>query len=118
MANFQIQLRNDTAANWSSSNPVLASGEMGVDITSGNYKIGDGATHWNSLNFSGGHDFISTVSGSLQSGINAKADTSYVSSVSGTLQSDVNTRATVTYVDNKVASISGTTTDLMKYFLV
>jgi hypothetical protein len=103
MANFQIQLRNDTAANWNSSNPVLASGEMGVDINSGNYKVGDGVAHWNSLHFSGGYDFISTVSGSLQS--------------------DVNTRATVTYVDNKVASVSGTgggvsTTDLMKYFLV
>jgi hypothetical protein len=45
----QIQLRRDTAANWTSINPILAEGEMGVDTTVNEVKIGDGVTHWNLL---------------------------------------------------------------------
>ncbi len=45
----KIQFRRDTAANWSSTNPVLASGELGLVTDTGAYKIGDGATAWNSL---------------------------------------------------------------------
>jgi hypothetical protein len=47
----QIQLRSDTQANWESVNPVLAEGEAGInlDLESGNMKIGDGVTAWNSL---------------------------------------------------------------------
>jgi hypothetical protein len=47
--NGPIQLRRDTSANWTSSNPVLAAGELGWDITSNRVKIGDGTTAWNSL---------------------------------------------------------------------
>ena len=44
-----IQLRNDTAANWTSVNPILALGELGVETDSvpQRHKLGDGATHWN-----------------------------------------------------------------------
>ena len=45
----QIQLRNDTAANWTSANPVLAQGELGVERDTRLYKIGNGSTAWNSL---------------------------------------------------------------------
>lgn len=46
----QWQLRRDTAANWSSVNPVLADGEIGVvKDASRQLKIGDGVTAWNSL---------------------------------------------------------------------
>lgn len=45
----KILLRRDTAANWGSENPILASGEIGIDLTSGRFKIGDNATAWNSL---------------------------------------------------------------------
>ena len=45
----QIKLRRDTAANWSSANPVLAQGEPGYDLTSKRLKIGDGVTAWNVL---------------------------------------------------------------------
>jgi hypothetical protein len=45
----QIQLRNDTAANWTSANPVLAQGEMGIETDTKKFKIGDGVTAWNSL---------------------------------------------------------------------
>lgn len=45
----RIQLRHDTAANWTSTNPVLAVGEAGVETDTKNVKYGDGTTAWNSL---------------------------------------------------------------------
>jgi len=45
----RIQLRRDTAANWSSTNPTLAQGEIGIDLTNNKIKIGNGSTAWNSL---------------------------------------------------------------------
>jgi hypothetical protein len=47
-----IQLRRDTAANWTSSNPTLAQGEMGVETDTAKYKIGDGTTAWATLSYS------------------------------------------------------------------
>lgn len=49
----QIQLRNDIAANWTSTNPVLAVGEMGVETDTDQFKLGDGVTAWNSLGYGG-----------------------------------------------------------------
>ena len=45
-------LRNDTSENWSTANPVLQLGELGIDTTEKKIKIGDGSTHWNDLDFS------------------------------------------------------------------
>lgn len=45
----RIQLRRDTAANWTAANPVLASGEVGVELDTKGLKVGDGSTAWNSL---------------------------------------------------------------------
>jgi hypothetical protein len=47
----QIQLRNDSTAGWAADNPVLAQGEIGVDTTLGQMKIGDGTSTWSQLNF-------------------------------------------------------------------
>jgi hypothetical protein len=49
----QIQLRNDTAANWTSNDPVLAVGEMGVETDTDLFKLGDGATAWTALGYGG-----------------------------------------------------------------
>lgn len=51
--------RRDTAANWTAANPVLAAGEIGVELGATpegtQFKIGDGVTPWNALPyFSGG----------------------------------------------------------------
>lgn len=45
----QIQFRRGTAAQWSATNPVLAAGELGYETDTGNFKIGNGTTAWNSL---------------------------------------------------------------------
>ena len=58
-----IQLRRDTAANWASVNPVLASGQPGYDTTNKILKVGDGSTAWASLTgIGGGTGTVSTVS--------------------------------------------------------
>ena len=44
-----IQLRRDTAANWTSADSVLAVGELGLEVDTGKFKVGDGATAWTSL---------------------------------------------------------------------
>jgi len=47
-----IQLRRDTAANWTSANPVLAQGELGLETDTSRYKIGNGSSAWSSLSYS------------------------------------------------------------------
>lgn len=44
-----IQHRRDTAANWTATNPTLASGEIGYETDTGKFKMGDGATAWAGL---------------------------------------------------------------------
>lgn len=51
--NIRIQLRNDTAENWTTQNPVLLKGEMGVEIDTGKTKIGNGTDDWKTLKYSG-----------------------------------------------------------------
>ena len=46
----RIQLRRDTTANWVSTNPILKSGEVGLDMTLGKIKAGfNDTTRWNDL---------------------------------------------------------------------
>ena len=51
--NIRIQLRNDTAENWNTKNPLLLKGEMGVEIDTGKTKIGNGTARWKDLKYSG-----------------------------------------------------------------
>ena len=47
----QIQMRRDTASNWTSNNPTLAAGEWGLETDTDKFKIGNGSTAWNSLGY-------------------------------------------------------------------
>jgi len=46
-----IQIRRDTASNWTSTNPTLASGELGFETDTEKLKLGDGSTAWTSLSY-------------------------------------------------------------------
>ena len=50
MAN-RIQLRRDGAQQWANVNPILAQGELGIEIDTSRLKVGDGVTSWNSLKY-------------------------------------------------------------------
>ena len=52
MASYKVQVRQDTTANWTTQNPVLLKGEMGVEFQTNGataWKVGDGTTRWASL---------------------------------------------------------------------
>lgn len=49
----QIQLRRGTAVQWSTNNPVLAQGEMAVELDTSRFKIGNGVDAWNDLPYGG-----------------------------------------------------------------
>jgi len=48
----KIQLRRDTAAQWSAVNPILGDGEVCIERDTKRFKIGDGVSRWNSLTYS------------------------------------------------------------------
>jgi len=45
----RIQLRRGTAAQWTSANPTLSSGEVGVETDTLRVKVGNGTAKWNAL---------------------------------------------------------------------
>lgn len=47
----KIQVRRDTAANWTSNNPALLAGEQGFETDTGKTKFGDGSTAWTGLSY-------------------------------------------------------------------
>lgn len=53
MSLIQMQFRRGTAAQWTSANPVLADGELGLEKDTRLFKIGDGTTAWNALAYGG-----------------------------------------------------------------
>ena len=50
---IQLQFRRDTCQNWANTNPVLASGEMGIELDTHMFKIGDGIAPWVNLAYGG-----------------------------------------------------------------
>jgi hypothetical protein len=50
----RLQQRRDTAANWTSNNPTLAAGEIGLETDTAKFKIGNGSTAWSSLAYANG----------------------------------------------------------------
>ena len=50
-ANVIIQFRRGTASEWTSADPTLASGEVGLETDTNKMKIGDGSTAWTSLSY-------------------------------------------------------------------
>lgn len=87
----QIQIRRGTAAQWTSTNPTLASGEQGFETDTGKVKIGNGSTAWNSLAYIGAGTVTSVTAGTGLSG--------------GTITSS----GTIA-IDSTVATLTGTQT--------
>ena len=93
--NVKFLLRNDTSTNWTSANPVLSKGEMGIETDTRKHKFGDGTTAWNDLAYaSSGNTVIRTAAPTT-------SDTGYDV---GTLW--VNTTSTIAYI---LFSVSGGT---------
>ena len=76
MALVRIQVRRDTAANWTLANPVLAAGEPGMETDSGQMKVGDGIRNWAAIPYVSGVSLGSVVPsaiGTAAAGVSAQA---------------------------------------------
>jgi hypothetical protein len=51
MSTVRIQVRRGTASEWTSANPTLAAGELGVETDTRKIKVGTGSTAWTSLSY-------------------------------------------------------------------
>jgi hypothetical protein len=59
----QMQVRRDTSANWTSTNPTLAQGEIGFETNTGKFKIGTGSAVWTSIDYFGTDANVVTLTG-------------------------------------------------------
>jgi hypothetical protein len=64
-----IQFRRGDSSTWTSVNPVLADGEIGLEKDTGQVKIGNGTQDWNTLSYAFGGGSASVVSVNGLSGI-------------------------------------------------
>jgi hypothetical protein len=79
----QFQFRRDTAANWTSENPILLAGEMGIETDTDKFKIGDGSTAWTGIAYTGGNEVNTTTDTSI-TGLLKGAAGKVAQAVSGT----------------------------------
>jgi hypothetical protein len=76
----QMQVRRGTASSWTSTNPILAAGELGFETDTGKFKIGTGASTWTALLYAGGgqstlttYQYTATASQTTFSGADSNA---------------------------------------------
>lgn len=111
---IKIQIRRDTTANWTAKNPVLAQGELGLDLTTKQFKIGDGVTNWSTLTFfsSGGGSSGGSITGAVDGGASTDSDNyTAPTTITGGVDSEwvlanagVQTRKTVTVTTGSLAN--------------
>lgn len=69
----RILLRNDVATAWSTANPVLMKGEIGIETDTNKFKIGDGTSAWSALSYVG-TQVVVTGEGEVITGASVGAD--------------------------------------------
>ena len=107
---IQIQLRRGTALEWTNANTILSIGEIGVEHDTGKFKLGNGTSNWNSLQY-----FTTIVTGSSYPITSSWATNVISSSFSTTASYTLNTISasyslTASYALNGGSSGSGGTT--------
>jgi len=116
MSTVRIQVRRGTASQWTSANPILAAGEMGVETDTNKFKFGNGTSTWSSLSYAAAdaagigeisQDAINTAL-TMGSGL---TKTYNDGSNTITINVDNDVIATVDYVDNAVAGVGSSLTD-------
>lgn len=112
----RMSQRRGTAVEWAGTNPLLNAGEIGFEIDTNKFKIGNGQDLWNSLSYFS--DYV-TIQEYVDSQIqNVEVDLSAVAGTgidwnSSTSQLDIDsTVATKTYSDNAVSTHNLATTNI------
>lgn len=78
-----IKNRRDTAANWISTNPVLAAGELGLETDTALFKFGNGTDTWTALNYSSSSRTTQIAKNDTAASA-AKGSVVYISGANGT----------------------------------
>jgi hypothetical protein len=102
LINVSYRLRRDTTVNWATFNPVLKSGEIGLDTTLNKFKIGNGTSTWSLLTYA--NILASDLASELATHNN---DTTNVHGIA-----DTSVLATNTSVSSAVSTHSGVTTNV------
>lgn len=89
-----IQVRRGTAAQWTSANPTLSSGEWGFETDTGKVKIGNGSSAWTSLSYTGSGTVTSVAAGTGLSG--GTITTTGTISIDTSVTADLTTAQTLT----------------------
>jgi hypothetical protein len=113
MSTVRIQVRRGTASQWTSVNPILAAGEMGVESDTNLFKFGNGTSTWTALAYANNSDVaIAEISQdainnalSLGAGL-TKTYNDGANSI--TITVDSNVVALKSYVDDAVTALSNT----------
>jgi len=110
-----MQQRRDTAANWTSSNPTLAVGELGVETDTSKFKTGDGTTAWISLAYAytaGATGATGPAGATGPTGVTGPTGPTNITSITaGTgLSGGVITTSGTIAIDSTVATLTGTQT--------
>ena len=79
--NTRTKQKVDTKSNWSTNNPVLLAGEIGIESDTNLFKFGDGSAQWNDLPYAGANEE------QINDLIEAAADSVYM--VTGTEAGDI-----------------------------
>jgi hypothetical protein len=66
---IQIQLRRGDSADWTSVNPILAEGEVGVELDTLKLKVGNGVDDWTTLPYFGSAGTVTSVGMSVPTGL-------------------------------------------------
>ena len=106
--NTKILLRNDTAANWTTNNPTIAKGQIGIQINTKKFKFGDGVTPWNSLDYGAGASIALATANS--DGLLSSSDFSKLAGITAGAQPNVievvKKNGTALTITNKAVDIS------------
>lgn len=86
----QLLLRNDTSTNWTANNPVLGKGEMGIEIDSNKFKLGDGVKGWNELAYATSNEAETAKKLLNARSINITGDASGSASFDGSANANIN----------------------------
>jgi len=106
MAYKKILFRRDTSSNWTSGNPILSAGEIGLETNTNKIKLGNGSTAWTSLPY-----FYGSIEGTNLDGL---GDVTITSATTGQFLKwngsawvndaiDLGTDTTGSYVESLVA---------------